>query len=424
MELRYRRPKGTRDVLLEEMERWRWCEERWREVLERFGFGEIRTPIIESTDLFIRSVGEGTDIVDKEMYSFQTKGKEHLTLRPEATASVVRAYLENGLTRQPGTLKFHYMGPMFRYDRPQAGRYRQFHQVGVEAIGSASPVLDAEVIRTALALFEAVGAEHLKVQVNTIGCRNCRPAFVDGLRVWAKERAGGFCETCVRRMDVNPLRLFDCKEAGCRELLASHPPISAAVCGDCRTHHEGLREALGALGVDYEEDPALVRGLDYYTRTTFEISARQDLRQSALCGGGRYDYLIEQCGGPATPAVGFSMGVERAIRHLFPEESDPQRSRQTEVDVYMACLGDRAQIHALKYADRLREFCRAEVDTTGRGAKAQLKGAHLRRARYVLIAGDDEVAAETFQLKDMNDGEQREVGAADLATAIREGLGL
>jgi histidyl-tRNA synthetase len=424
MELRYRRPKGTRDVMLEEMERWRWCEERWRAVLERYGFGEIRTPIIESTDLFIRSVGEGTDIVDKEMYSFQTKGGEHLTLRPEATASVVRAYLENGLTRQPGTLKFHYMGPMFRYDRPQAGRYRQFHQVGVEAVGSASPVLDAEVIRTALALFEAVGTEGLKVQINTIGCRECRPAFVEGLRAWAKDRVAAFCETCRRRMDVNPLRLFDCKEAGCRELLSTHPPISAAVCGDCATHHAGLREALGALAVSYEEDPALVRGLDYYTRTTFEISARQDLRQSTLCGGGRYDYLIEQCGGPATPAVGFSMGVERAIRHLFPDEFDPQLSRQTEVDVYLACLGHAAQVHALRLADGLRGFCRVEVDTSGRGVKAQMKGAVLRRARLVLIAGDDEVAAGTIQLKDLNDGTQREVGGEALPAVVREVLGL
>ncbi len=340
MDLRYRRPRGTRDVLLEEMERWRWCEERWREVLERYGFGEIRTPLIEPTDLFTRAVGSGTDIVDKEMYSFETKGGEPLTLRPEATASVVRAYLENGLTRQPGTMKFYYLGPMFRYDRPQAGRYRQFHQVGVEAIGSPSPVLDAEVIRAAMALFEAVDAEGLTVQVNTIGCREC------------------------------------------------------------------------------------VRGLDYYTRTTFEISARQDLRQSALCGGGRYDGLVEQCGGPPTPAVGFSMGVERTLRHLYPAEFDPQLSRQSPVDVYMACLGQPAMIHALAHAELLRGVCRVEVDTTGRGIKAQMKGAHSRGARLVLIAGDEELAAGGFQMKDLNDGHQREVAGDGLLAAVREVLGL
>ena len=230
MSIRYRRPKGTRDIMLEEMQRWRWCEERWREVLDRFGYGEVRTPLIEPTDLFIRSVGSGTDIVDKEMYSFETKGKERVSLRPEATASVVRAYLENGLTRQPGTLKFFYMGPMFRYDRPQAGRYRQFHQVGVEAIGSSSPVLDAEVIRTALALFEAVDAEDLDLKINTIGCAECRPAYVDGLRDWARQNKDDFCETCQSRLDTNPLRLFDCKEETCRRLLKRYPLINEAVC--------------------------------------------------------------------------------------------------------------------------------------------------------------------------------------------------
>jgi len=424
MDIRYRRPRGTRDVLLEEMERWRWCEERWREVLERYGFGEIRTPLIEPTDLFARAVGSGTDIVDKEMYSFETKGGEQLTLRPEATASVVRAYLENGLTRQPGTLKFYYLGPMFRYDRPQAGRYRQFHQVGVEAIGSPSPVLDAEVIRTALALFEAVDAEGLTVQVNTIGCPECRPGYVAELQAWARGRAEGFCETCRARLEVNPLRLFDCKVESCRELLGGMRPISDAVCRGCRDHHAALRASLAAMDVGATEDPSLVRGLDYYTRTTFEISARQDLRQSALCGGGRYDGLVEQCGGPPTPAVGFSLGVERTLRHLYPEEFDPQLSRQSPVDVYMACLGQPAMIHALAHAELLRGVCRVEVDTTGRGIKAQMKGAHARGARLVLIAGDDELAAGNFQMKDLNDGHQREVAGDGLLAAVREVLGL
>ena len=420
MEIRYRRPKGTRDVLLEDMERWQWCESRWREVLERYGFGEIRTPIIEPTDLFTRSVGEGTDIVDKEMYTFETKGGESLTLRPEATASVVRAYLENGLTRQPGTLKFYYMGPMFRYDRPQAGRYRQFHQVGVEAVGSDSPVLDAEIIRTALALFEAVDAEGLKVQINTIGCHECRPAYVGRLRIWARERGEEFCVTCQARTETNPLRLFDCKEEGCRALMATFEPIDQAVCRGCREHHAVVCETLTAMEVDFASDPSLVRGLDYYTRTTFEISARQDLRQSTLCGGGRYDGLVEQCGGPSTPAVGFSMGVERAIRHLYPESVDPQLSRQSPVDVYMVCLGVKAQAYALAHAERLRGICRVDVDTTGRGAKAQMKSANTRRARMVLIAGDDEVVAGEFQLKNLETGQQDAVAQDLVLAAVRE----
>jgi len=408
--------------MLEEMERWRDCEERWRRVLERFGFGEIRTPLIESTDLFVRSVGEGTDVVDKEMYSFQSKGGENLTLRPEATASVVRAYLENGLTRQPGTMKFYYMGPMFRYDRPQAGRYRQFHQVGVEAIGSSSPVLDAEVIRTALALFEDVGAENLNVQVNTIGCKVCRPAYVESLQSWAREIRSRFCETCQARMETNPLRLFDCKEEGCGELLAGFDPIDQSVCADCSSHHGRVIEALDALEVTYHADPLLVRGLDYYTRTTFEISARNDTRQSALCGGGRYDELVEQCGGPSTPAVGFSVGVERVLQHLWPEPVDPQRSRQSLVDVMMVCLDQPAQIHALRHADRLREFCRVEVDTTGRGIKAQIKGGNTRGASIVLLAGSDEVAAGLFQMKTLATGDQVAVTVEALSAAVREVL--
>lgn len=424
MNLRYRRPKGTRDIMLEEVERWHWCEERWREVLERYGFGEIRTPLIESTDLFTRSVGEGTDIVDKEMYSFRTKGNENLSLRPEATASVVRAYLENGLTRQPGTMKFYYMGPMFRYDRPQAGRYRQFHQVGVEAIGSASPVLDAEIIRTALALFEAVDTEGLTVQINSIGCSECRPAYVDELRRWALDHSELFCRTCQGRMEVNPLRLFDCKEEGCQRALADFRPITDALCDACRDHHAVVRGSLDSLGVGYEEAPNLVRGLDYYTRTTFEISARQDLRQNALCGGGRYDGLIAQCGGPQTPAVGFSTGIERVIRHLYQDAVDLQRSRQSPVDVYMVCLGAAAETYALSHCDILRGVCRVEVDTSGRSAKAQMKSADSRGAKIVLIAGEEEISGGTFQLKNLQSGHQQEVPHDAVLSMVREVLDL
>jgi len=424
MNLKYRRPRGTRDILLEECERWRWCEERWREVLERYGFGEIRTPIIEPTDLFARSVGAGTDIVDKEMYSFRTKGDEELTLRPEATASVVRAYLENGLVRQPGTLKFWYLGPMFRYDRPQAGRYRQFHQVGVEAVGSSSPVLDAEVIRTATALFEAVDAEGLTVQINSIGCPECRPAYVADLRVWAAEHADDFCRSCQTRIEINPLRLFDCKEEGCQEAIARFRPITDSLCAGCRDHDRTVRETLDAMGVPWEAAPNLVRGLDYYTRTTFEITAGGEHRQSALCGGGRYDGLVEQCGGPPTPAIGFSAGVERVIRHLYAETFDPQRSRQSRVDVYAVCLGEGAQQYVLPAADRLRELCRVEVDTTGRSAKAQMKSADVRRARLVLIAGEEEIAAGTFQIKNLETGQQDEVTVDGALALLREVLGL
>ena len=423
MNPKYRRLKGTRDIMLEEAERWRWCLDRWSEVLLRYGFGEIVTPIIEPTELFVRSVGSDTDIVEKEMYTFRTKGDESLTLRPEATASVVRAYLENGLMRQPGTLKFHYMGPMFRHDRPQAGRYRQFHQVGVEAIGSASPVLDAEVIRTAMACFEAVDADGLLVRLNNIGTAQDRREYVDGLGQWALARLERICPTCRQRARTNPLRLLDCKEEACRTLLADYPPILEHVSAESREHHRVVCATLDELAVPYVEDPTLVRGLDYYTRTTFEITAERGRKQSSLCGGGRYDGLVEQCGGPPTPAVGFSIGVERTIAHLYSEQPDPQRSRQSAVDVYVACLGTPAERYGFVQADLLRGIYRVEVDTTGRALKAQMKSADQRQARIVLIAGEEEIEQGIFQLKSMASGAQYPVPRAEVLAAVREVLG-
>jgi histidyl-tRNA synthetase len=424
MNIKYRRLKGTRDIMLQEAERWRWCEERWQEVLERYGFGEIRTPILEPSELFIRSVGAGTDIVDKEMYTFRTKGDESLTLRPEATASVVRAYLENGLTRQPGTLKFYYMGPMFRHDRPQAGRYRQFHQVGVEALGSNSPVLDAEIIRTAMALFEAVDAEGLTVRLNNIGTAADRSEYVKNLGEWAIVNQDKFCITCQRRMRSNPLRLFDCKVESCRALMAEYPPILDSLSEENQKHHQILCDTLDKLGVPFVDDHTLVRGLDYYTRTTFEITSVMGRKQSSLCGGGRYDGLVEQCGGPPTPAIGFSMGIERTIRHLYEDEVDLQRSRQSLVDVYLACLGRQAEGYALLHADLLRGMCRVEVDTSGRSLKAQAKSADLRGSRILLIVGEDEIAQGTIQLKNLETGVQIPVAKDMVLAAVREVIDL
>ena len=420
MNPKYRRIKGTRDIMLEEIERWQWCEQRWTEVLSRFGYGEIRTPVMEPTDLFLRSVGEGTDIVDKEMYTFETKGGESITLRPEMTASVVRAYLENGLTRQPGTMKLWYMGPMFRYDRPQAGRYRQFHQLGVEAIGSPSPVLDAEVIQCAMALFEAVDAKGLSVRLNSIGCPSCKPGYVAELGEYLKANIDAVPEGMRGRVDINPLRLYDAKDDGVQELLAAFKPITEALCEDCRVHHREVTGALDDLGVPYEQDHALVRGLDYYGRTTFEIVGGTKRKQSSLAGGGRYDGLVEQCGGPSTPAVGFSIGIERTLLHLNDEAVDLQRSRQSIVDVYVACRGAGAQRMALGCAERLRGSCRVEVDTTDRSFKAQAKSANLRKAKFLLLVGDEEVETGTLQLKNLEDGEQTPVAPDKVQAAVRE----
>ncbi|MFO7654091.1 MAG: histidine--tRNA ligase [Candidatus Krumholzibacteriia bacterium] len=420
MNLKYRRIKGTRDIMLEEAERWRWCEERWREVLERYGYGEIRTPVLEPTELFLRSVGEVTDIVEKEMYTFETKGGESLTLRPEMTASVVRAYLENGLMRQPGTLKFYYQAPMFRHDRPQAGRYRQFHQVGVEAIGSASPVLDAEVIQAALSCFEAVDARGMELLVNSIGCLACRPAFLASLSRHLGTRSDQLPPDLRRRAEANPLRLYDAKEDAARAVLADHPTVIEFLCAECRDHHAALTGTLDDLGIAFREDPTLVRGLDYYTRTTFEITGATERKQSSLCGGGRYDQLVEQIGGPPTPAIGFSIGVERTLRHLGEDDADHQRSRQSVVDVYVACAGAEAQRYALARAEILRGAFRVEVDTTSRSLKAQAKSADQRRARVLLVAGDDEMVQGTFQLKNLETGTQGPVDREQILAAVRE----
>jgi len=422
MNIKYRRLKGTRDIMLEEIERWRWCEARWSEVLTRYGYGEIRTPVIEPTDLFLRSVGAGTDIVDKEMYTFETKGGESLTLRPEMTASVVRAYLENGLIRQPGTIKFYYMAPMFRHDRPQAGRYRQFHQVGLEAIGSGSPVLDAEVIQTAMALFEAVDARGLMVKVNSIGCPECKPGYVEDLRAFLQENIESVPVNMRSRIDVNPLRMYDAKDEGVQELLAGFKPITDSICDACREHYEIVLATLRDLDVPHVEDPTLVRGLDYYCRTTFEITATAGRKQSSLCGGGRYDYLVEQCGGPATPAIGFSIGIERTLLHLNDDPVDPQRSRQSRVDIYVACKGLDAQRYGFVSADILRGYCRVEVDTSDRSLKAQAKSANLRKARFLLTVGEDEIRNDNLQMKNLDTGEQKPVVRSQLLAAVREVL--
>jgi histidyl-tRNA synthetase len=313
---------------------------------------------------------------------------------------------------------------MFRHDRPQAGRYRQFHQVGVEAIGSDSPVLDAEVIQTAMALFDAVDAKGLTVYVNSIGCPECRPDYLEDLKVFLKENLDVIPPAMQERIDINPLRLFDAKDDQVQQLLAGFKPITSTLCPACREHHDVVLGTLRDLAVPFEEDPSLVRGLDYYCRTTFEIKAVSGRKTSSLAGGGRYDYLVEQCGGPATPAVGFSIGVERTLLHLDEEPVDPQRSRQSRVDVYVACTDVAAQRFGFVSADLLRGFCRVEVDTTGRSLKAQAKSANQRQARLMLVVGAQELETGTIQLKHLDTGKQEPVAGGDLLAAVREVLAL
>jgi histidyl-tRNA synthetase len=414
--MKFKRPRGTNDLFGVQMERWLEVESKLTYFIRSYGYAEIRTPIFESTDLFIRAVGEGTDIVSKEMYTFRDKKGRSLTLRPENTAPVMRAYLENGLHRTGGLTRFYYIGPMFRYDRPQAGRYRQFHQVGVEAIGSQNPAVDAEVIEISLGIYSTLGFPPLDVRLNSVGCPVCRPAFKEILKNELQGMKDSLCENCGERALVNPLRIFDCKE--CDEVKGRLPVITDHLCDECRDHFDRLRVILDGLGIEYAHDPLLVRGLDYYTKTAFEILHPKLGAQNALCGGGRYDGLAEDCGGGYTPAVGFSAGIERLVETL-PEEFAVEGTR-VGGSAYFVPLEDTAEMRALTAADELREEGgTAVVDLSGRGLKKQLKAASDGGYSYAVIIGADEMRSGEAAVKDLESGEQEKVPFTSLASYIR-----
>ena len=414
--MKFRRPRGTNDLFGEQMERWLEVESRLTSFIRGFGYTEIRTPIFESTDLFIRAVGEGTDIVSKEMYTFSDKKGRSLTLRPENTAPVMRAYLENGLHRTGGLTRFYYIGPMFRYDRPQAGRYRQFHQVGVEAIGSRNPAVDAEVIEISLGIYEVLGFPPLDVRLNSVGCPVCRPPFKEILKRELEGMKDSLCANCGERALVNPLRIFDCKVCG--DVKGRLPVITDHLCDECRDHFDRLRVILEGLGIRYTHDPLLVRGLDYYTKTAFEILHPELGAQNALSGGGRYDGLAEDCGGGFTPAVGFSAGVERLVETL-PEEFTGGKGA-AEGSAYFVPLEDSAEVRALSAADELRrDGGTAVVDLTGRGLKKLLKAAVDGGYSYVVIIGADEMRSGEAAVKNLASGEQENVPFTSLASFIR-----
>jgi len=405
--MKYSRPRGTQDILPPVVYQWRFVENVFDSTFERFGYEPIRTPIFESTDLFLRSVGEGTDIVSKEMYTFLDRGGRSVTLRPENTAAVIRAYLDAGLHRTGGVARLSYIGPMFRYDRPQAGRYRQFHQVGLEAIGNMSPMLDAEVIDVVLTALETLGFESLTVKINSVGCSVCRGRYTKILGAALKEHMDDLCDDCKQRAENNPLRVFDCKRD--KTVKDQLPPIVDHLCGECRTHFAEVKALLESLNRRFEEDPRLVRGLDYYTKTTFEILHGSLGAQNALCGGGRYDNLVEQCGGPSTPAVGFSAGLERIIS-VLPEATTAE---YRALDFYVACVDENSAQRSLTAARVLRSFGTVEVDTSNRVLKTQLKAAERKGAKVVIIVGDD--SKDHIKWKDMEGRTQDDVEDARLA---------
>lgn len=415
-------PRGTKDILPAGSGHWQYVENTARQVCRDYAYYEIRTPVFEHTELFLRGIGDTTDIVQKEMYTFLDKGNRSITLRPENTASVVRAYLESKLYAEPQPTKVYYIGPMFRYDKPQAGRFRQFHQFGIEAIGAAGPAVDAEIIMAALEFFRRLGLKDLNLFVNSVGCPACRPVYRARLQEALKAVLPELCEDCQGRFERNPMRILDCKNEKCNELTRQAPSVADCLCDDCAGHFAGLRELLTAAGVDYKLNPRLVRGLDYYTKTAFEIQYPPLGAQSAVCGGGRYDGLIEEIGGRPTPAIGFAIGLERVILALEKQELLP--AANSEIVVFVAAVDDKTRTLAFKLLTELRQAgLAADMDYLARGLKAQLKQANRYPARFVAIIGEEEAAAGKVALKNMGTGGQELVDACQVADKIRAGMG-
>lgn len=402
-------PRGTRDILPDETPRWHRIEQAVRDVCGAYGYSEIRTPIFEHTEIFARGIGEATDIVEKEMYTFEDRGGRSLTLRPEGTAGVVRAFIEHNLYAKAQPTKVYYMGPMFRYERPQKGRYRQFHQFGVEAFGSSDPALDAEVISIPVRIYGRLGIDKVKVFINSIGCPTCRARYREKLREVYRDRLGEVCESCRRRYDRNPLRLLDCKEQKCRAAVPEVPSIIDYLCDECAAHFEAVKSYLDILGLDYEINPRLVRGLDYYTKTVFEYTLPGLGAQDAAGGGGRYDGLVELYGGPSTPGVGFASGMERLVLALEALEGNGGEAAGPGLEYFVVYAGDDVKAKAFAITSALRgKGIAADMDVMARSFKAQLKYASRIGARRALIIGGDEVQRGVVVVKDMATGQQEE----------------
>jgi histidyl-tRNA synthetase len=404
------RPRGTEDVLPPRSSVFRKIENAFIEAFETHGFSEIRVPVFERAELFQRGIGEDTDIVSKEMYVFEDRGGRMMSLRPEGTAGVVRAFLENGLAGQGTVYRFFYVGPMFRYERPQAGRLRQHTQIGAEILGDPEPSADAELIGMLVGIFGRLGLADLTVLINNVGCPECRPAYHQSLVAFLAGIADRLCPDCLDRKDRNPLRVFDCKNEGCQEVLENAPRVSDALCDRCREHSAKIEEFLRIAGVNYRMDSKLVRGLDYYTRTVFEIKSASLGAQDTVCAGGRYDNLVEQIGGPSVPALGFACGVERLQLALEARGALPEVD--VGFDLYLAHLGDAGFRKMFSLAAGLRRRgIRVALLHTAKGFKAHFKNADRMGARHVLVCGENEIQHGVYAVKRMSDGKQLDVSA-------------
>ncbi|OGV95873.1 MAG: histidine--tRNA ligase [Nitrospinae bacterium RIFCSPLOWO2_02_FULL_39_110] len=405
MTIKYQAIKGVKDILPGETEKWQFMEMTAREVFECYGFSEIRIPIFEKTVVFTRSIGETTDIVEKEMYTFTNGSGDSLTLRPEGTASVVRAYVEHNLYNPPSVVKLYYMGPMFRCERPQAGRYRQFYQIGAEVFGTENPEMDAESIGMLIRYFERLGLKDLELQINSLGCDECRPKFRKALLEFLKDRKNMLCEDCQRRFERNPLRIFDCKSANCHEATKESPTIESYMCENCKSHFDSTLRYLDKLNIPHTENPKLVRGLDYYTKTAFEIVSKKLGAQNTIAGGGRYDKLIEEFGGPPTPAFGFAIGIDRTAS-LMEDKNYIRISPQ----IFIATVGEKAGEKAFELIDTLRlKGIRVERDYENSSLKSQLRKADRAGVKYTIIIGEDEINKGRAILRDMPASQQEEI---------------
>lgn len=402
------RPRGTQDVIPSEAHKWQTVEKVCRETAEQFGFKEIRTPTFEDTGLFIRSVGDTTDVVQKEMYTVSAKGDSTFTLKPEGTAGVIRAMLENGILNEGIPQKLFYITPCFRHEKPQAGRLREFHQFGCEMIGPASPSADADMIALAKSVIDRLGIKDVSLHLNSIGCPECRAKYHQALKDYFEMRKDELCRTCQERLDKNPMRILDCKSPVCSDIAKDAPVILDYLCDNCDNHFKKLQESLDNMGIDFIIDSKIVRGLDYYTKTVFEFITNSIGSQGTILGGGRYDGLVEELGGQPTPALGFGSGIERLL--LTMENSGCDFIEKNTCDLYIASMGENAQKHAASLALALRnEGFFTEYDLIGRGLKAQMKYANKINAKFTLVLGDNELETKEAKLKQMDTGEETAV---------------
>lgn len=412
-------PKGTKDVLPEQSYKWQFVEDTAREVAKVFNLKEIRTPVFEHTELFLRGVGETTDVVTKEMYTFEDKGGRSITLKPEGTAGVARSFIENGLVNSPLPLKSFYITPCYRYERPQAGRLREFHQFGIEVFGSSEPDTDAEVIFAASTFLNKLGIKDTRLEINSIGCKTCRAEYNKALKEYFRPHLSEMCATCRERFDKNPLRMLDCKEDGCKKITVGAPKILDYLCPDCAAHFEKVKGFLTALGVKYIVNPDIVRGLDYYSRTVFEFVSTSIGAQGTVCGGGRYDGLISELGGGDVPAIGFAAGLERLL--LLMENTGVEFPVRPSPEIYLAGMDDETRLKAFEIVNSLRlKGVSAECDHMARSVKAQFKYADKTGAKYTAVIGESEMQSGSCNLKRMSDGEVFTVAFADIYAFLKD----